>query len=180
MPQLPLVQVPPMAGHAAPPAVHTELTQQPPPAHAFPAQHASPGAPHTAHTLLRHTVSTAHRFPPQHASPAPPHPRQTPALHVSWLLAHALLAQHGCPGAPQVAGGLPQLQDERVNATQRKSARVIMGVVLRGRSPGRHVRQCAGRQVPCAHAAPGAQSALMAHARQVPLLRSQRGVGVAQ
>lgn len=46
MPQEPFVHVPPMPGHAEPEGVHTCVTQQPPPVHAFPAQQVSPAPPH--------------------------------------------------------------------------------------------------------------------------------------
>jgi hypothetical protein len=51
--QLPLSQMPLvlLVPQFEPAATHLLLTQQPSPAHAFPAQHGSPGPPHVAHLL---------------------------------------------------------------------------------------------------------------------------------
>ena len=52
MPQLPLVQVPRLFGHAAAGAMQVPLpwSQQPPPVQESPSQQASPAPPHAAQT----------------------------------------------------------------------------------------------------------------------------------
>ena len=106
VPQLPLVHVPPMLGHADPELTHRAFTQQPPlqsPA----AQHVWPAPPHWAHTPppppppppLQAKPAEQLR-PGQHVCPAAPHCAQTPALHAAppWQVPPV---QQAAPGAPQ-------------------------------------------------------------------------------
>ena len=73
VPQLPLPQAPPSAGHMLPEPVQTSLMQQPPDLQLLPAQHAWPALPHCAHTPLAQAKSVSQVRPGQQVSPGPPH-----------------------------------------------------------------------------------------------------------
>lgn len=78
------------------------LTQHPPPSHAFPAQHASPGPPHATHFWsCPHAVEgSSQSCPAQQASPGAPHETHMPPWQLAWG-PQVLFLQHGSPGSPQ-------------------------------------------------------------------------------
>jgi hypothetical protein len=107
----------PQAAHRPPLHASCEL-------HVLPAQHASPAPPQVTHMLVLLQVTpeaVQPTPPPQQASPAPPQVPQLPFMHIALTVGqvvpeptqtlatqqppplHALSAQHGWPGPPQVA-----------------------------------------------------------------------------
>ena len=94
-PQLLLAHMPPIIGQVVPTAVQEKAllvfgtgVQQPPPLHARPSQHGSPGSPQCTHRLLPEQIELAAVHPPlQHCWVRPPHwnppPLQPPIVQVN-------------------------------------------------------------------------------------------------
>src|SRR5271165_4182022 len=123
VPQLPVVHVPPMTGHAEAAAVQFPFTQQPFP-QPLASQHASPGAPHCAHSPPLQAYPDGQDCPAQQASPAPPHAAHTPRVHTA-PDPHSPPAQHAAPGsALQEPPGPPPVVP-LVPPQQRMTAAVI-------------------------------------------------------
>jgi hypothetical protein len=97
----PLVHAPNVPPHAAPAPTQAPFTQQPPLAHALPAQHGCPDSPHAAQILPVQTVCDAvQTLPGQHGSPTSPQRMQFPLRQAAPAALHVAFSQHDSPAAP--------------------------------------------------------------------------------